>query len=72
MGMPVPDVDLEQRLMKERGGFNYSEREMFPNEFSDPHPKGRVYDKKPFRLILEANKPYYFCTCGQSRNQVRK
>lgn len=70
MGMPLPDIDLEQKLIAEKGGFPFSEREIFVDEFSDPHPKGRVFDKKPFRMLLEMNKPYFFCTCGQSKSQV--
>ena len=34
-------------------------------------PKGRVYDKKPFRMELKQDKKYFWCSCGHSKNQVR-
>ncbi|KAF5272805.1 hypothetical protein FQA39_LY07832 [Lamprigera yunnana] len=30
---------------------------------------GVVYDKKPFKLTLQAGKKYFWCLCGKSRNQ---
>ncbi|XP_067633907.1 CDGSH iron-sulfur domain-containing protein 3, mitochondrial isoform X2 [Eurosta solidaginis] len=30
---------------------------------------GTIYDKKPFKLRLEANKLYSWCLCGKSKNQ---
>ncbi|CAB3258997.1 unnamed protein product [Arctia plantaginis] len=30
---------------------------------------GVVYDKKPFRLNLEAGKTYHWCLCGRSKSQ---
>lgn len=30
---------------------------------------GVVYDKKPFKILLKANKNYSWCVCGQSKNQ---
>ena len=47
------------------------EREYFAGEFDLERPKGRIYDKKPFKIGLEAGKLYAWCTCGISRNQVR-
>ena len=35
----------------------------------DP-PKGRIYDKLPFPALLKAGKVYYWCSCGNSKNQV--
>lgn len=32
--------------------------------------KGKIYDKKPFRMELIAEKRYGWCTCGWSRKQV--
>ncbi|XP_064647906.1 CDGSH iron-sulfur domain-containing protein 3, mitochondrial-like isoform X1 [Lineus longissimus] len=42
----------------------------FTNEM-DPNvvTLGKIYDKKPFRLELEAGKKYFWCACGHSRNQ---
>ncbi|XP_011301674.1 CDGSH iron-sulfur domain-containing protein 3, mitochondrial [Fopius arisanus] len=31
--------------------------------------KGKVYDKKPFKLRLEGGRKYSWCTCGQSKGQ---
>lgn len=33
--------------------------------------KGRVHDKKPFKLKCEKGKIYYWCVCGWSHDQVR-
>jgi len=33
-------------------------------------PKGRVFDSKPVRVMLEAGKMYGWCTCGHSNKQV--
>lgn len=30
---------------------------------------GKVYDKKPFKITLEANKNYSWCLCGHSKSQ---
>ncbi|KAF5292660.1 hypothetical protein FQR65_LT11212 [Abscondita terminalis] len=30
---------------------------------------GSVYDKKPFKITLEAGKKYFWCLCGKSKNQ---
>lgn len=30
---------------------------------------GVVYDKKPFKLALEAGKTYHWCLCGRSKSQ---
>lgn len=29
---------------------------------------GKVYDKKPFKIHLEAGKKYHWCLCGQSKS----
>ena len=47
------------------------EREYFEGEFDLERPKGIIYDKKPFKVKLEAGKMYAWCSCGRSRNQVR-
>lgn len=28
-----------------------------------------VYDKKPFKMVLEAGKTYHWCLCGRSKSQ---
>ena len=33
--------------------------------------KGKIYDKKPFPIKLQANKKYAWCVCGHSKSQVR-
>ncbi|KAK5638657.1 hypothetical protein RI129_012952, partial [Pyrocoelia pectoralis] len=30
---------------------------------------GTVYDKKPFKITLEAGKKYFWCLCGKSKSQ---
>lgn len=30
---------------------------------------GVIFDKKPFKLTLEAGKTYSWCLCGKSKNQ---
>ncbi|GAB1598253.1 CDGSH iron-sulfur domain-containing protein 3, mitochondrial-like [Argonauta hians] len=48
----------------------HPETPKFINEHSvDGPPKGKIYDKRPFRLELEANKWYSWCTCGHSKRQ---
>ncbi|XP_043465353.1 CDGSH iron-sulfur domain-containing protein 3, mitochondrial [Leptopilina heterotoma] len=36
---------------------------------SQQKANGVVYDKKPFKLRLEAGRNYSWCLCGQSKNQ---
>lgn len=49
----------------------HPERMVFPNEYSlDGPPKGRIYDKYPFKYTVEKGKAYSFCTCGYSNSQV--
>ncbi|CAI9716777.1 iron-sulfur domain-containing 3, mitochondrial-like [Octopus vulgaris] len=48
----------------------HPEAPKFLNEYSvDGPPKGKIYDKKPFRMELKANKWYFYCTCGHSKQQ---
>ena len=47
------------------------ERPLFVGEYSlDGPPKGRIYEKFPFKFTVEKGKVYQFCTCGYSNNQV--
>lgn len=49
----------------------HPERPLFPNEYSlDGPPKGRIYEKFPFKFTIEKGKSYSFCTCGYSNMQV--
>ncbi len=32
--------------------------------------KGVPYDCKPFKMVLEAEKTYMWCSCGQGHSQV--
>jgi hypothetical protein len=41
-----------------------------PAEFSIPPKKGKMFDKKPFPMVLEAGKKFAWCTCGESHQQV--
>lgn len=36
---------------------------------SSQKDNGVVYDKKPFKLTLEAGKTYHWCLCGRSKSQ---
>ena len=38
----------------------------------DPPPIGEMYDKKPFRMEVQAGKVYQWCSCGLSKTQVSK
>ncbi|KAK6166414.1 hypothetical protein SNE40_023110 [Patella caerulea] len=53
--------------------FNYAkdhpETPEFPDEYSLTPQKGTIFDKKPFRIELQADKLYSWCACGQSHNQ---
>jgi len=31
---------------------------------------GIIYDKRPFKILLEKDKKYNWCSCGMSRQQV--
>jgi hypothetical protein len=49
----------------------HPETPLFPDEYSlNGPPKGRVYEKFPFKFTVEKDKAYLFCTCGWSNNQV--
>ncbi|KOB53710.1 hypothetical protein OBRU01_25946 [Operophtera brumata] len=39
--------------------------------YSAPQQKdnGIIYDKKPFKISLEAGKTYHWCLCGRSKSQ---
>ena len=53
------------------GGRKHKEQPRFPREYSVDGPVlGKIYDKKPFKMMLEAGKTYAWCTCGTSKNQV--
>ncbi|XP_025094683.1 CDGSH iron-sulfur domain-containing protein 3, mitochondrial-like isoform X2 [Pomacea canaliculata] len=47
----------------------HPETPQFPDEYSTEPLKGKIYDKKPFRLELMANKNYFWCVCGTSKSQ---
>ncbi|KAL5007101.1 hypothetical protein ScPMuIL_015907 [Solemya velum] len=40
-----------------------------PGEYEVDPPKGKIFDKKPFKMELEAGKKYAWCTCGRSHRQ---
>lgn len=43
----------------------------YPGLFNgEPPAKGKVYDKKPFKMQVEAGKTYLWCSCGLSKSQV--
>lgn len=48
----------------------HPELPLFPDEYSLDPPKGRIYEKFPFKFKVEKGKAYSFCTCGYSNNQV--
>ncbi len=49
----------------------HPESPLFPEEYSlSGPPKGRIYDKQPFKFRVEKGKVYSICTCGWSNNQV--
>ena len=48
----------------------HPEAETFQGEHNLERPKGKIYDKKPFKVFLEADKRYSWCTCGHSKKQV--
>lgn len=49
----------------------HPEEPLFPEEYSlNGPPKGRIYEKMPFKFTVEKGKAYSFCTCGYSNNQV--
>lgn len=49
----------------------HPESPMFPDEYSlNGRPKGRIYEKLPFKFKVEEGKAYSLCTCGYSSNQV--
>jgi hypothetical protein len=49
----------------------HPEEPLFPDEYSlNGPPKGRIYEKQPFKFRVESGKTYSICTCGYSNNQV--
>ena len=49
----------------------HPESPVFPDEYSlKGPPKGRIYEKIPFKYTVEKGKSYSICTCGYSNNQV--
>ncbi|XP_074658990.1 uncharacterized protein LOC141911829 isoform X2 [Tubulanus polymorphus] len=47
----------------------HPETPQFPDDYNPDPPKGKIYDKKPFKVELIAGKRYSWCSCGYSRNQ---
>ncbi|XP_071517931.1 uncharacterized protein [Panulirus ornatus] len=50
----VPNMELKERYWQ--------------MEFHQKN-KGKIYDKKPFRITLKAGKKYLWCACGNSKSQ---
>lgn len=48
----------------------HPETPQFPNENSVEPLVGKIHDKKPFRMELQADKKYFWCVCGTSKSQV--
>ncbi|XP_046741572.1 CDGSH iron-sulfur domain-containing protein 3, mitochondrial [Diprion similis] len=46
-------------------------RNTLKNLFSanEQQDNGKIYDKKPFKMRLEAGKHYHWCLCGKSKSQ---
>ena len=65
---PAPVQDLSDKVLHRKK--EYMERESFPGEFALSPTRGRIYDKKPFPIHLEAGRQYSWCTCGHSKSQV--
>jgi len=61
-------ADLAQKVLYNDN--KYMERETFPGEFAVVLPTGKIYDKKPFKIYLEADRQYKWCVCGTSKGQV--
>jgi hypothetical protein len=63
------DNEYIKKVLKVR---EHPEAPLFPNEYSlDGPPKGRIYEKLPFKYQVEAGKEYSICSCGHSNNQVK-
>lgn len=60
------DSESDDTKKKERA---HPETPKFPNEYSPEPLMGKIYDKKPFRLELQADKNYFWCVCGTSKSQ---
>merc|ERR1711894_800627 len=62
-GTNQPDPDIMGREKKP------VEKIIHPRQYDLEPAKGKVYDKKPFRVTLQVGKRYAWCTCGFSRKQ---
>ncbi|KAG7176012.1 CDGSH iron-sulfur domain-containing protein 3, mitochondrial-like [Homarus americanus] len=49
-----PDMELNERLWQ----LEFHQKE-----------KGKIYDKKPFKITLKQGKKYLWCACGSSKSQ---
>ncbi|XP_064617288.1 CDGSH iron-sulfur domain-containing protein 3, mitochondrial-like [Liolophura sinensis] len=58
--------DFDQEKYEKRV---HPETPQYPQEYSLEPAKGKIYDKKPFKMTLTAGKKYSWCTCGTSKNQ---
>jgi hypothetical protein len=76
---PFGDVDYDTSAKNETNHLilkalqvrKHPETEVFPNEYSlEGPPRGRVYEKFPFKFRVEKGKTYTFCCCGYSNTQV--
>lgn len=66
MKMKPEDYDGEQFKRDTK----HPETPRFPGEHAPGDlPKGRIYDKKPFKMAVEAGKVYAWCSCGYSKSQ---
>ena len=64
---PNPDAELHKMTTPPKVSV---EKPQFPTEFEATPPFGRIHDKLPFKLRLEAGKKYSWCSCGYSKHQV--
>lgn len=60
--------DFDQEKYEKRA---HPETPRYPQEHSLDPPKGKIYDKKPFKITLTEGKKYSWCTCGTSKKQVK-
>ncbi|KAK7110502.1 hypothetical protein V1264_014381 [Littorina saxatilis] len=65
----ISSDDFKTDQPQKKKGRSHPETPQFTKEHSGEPLKGKIHDKKPFRMELQANKNYSWCVCGTSKSQ---
>ncbi|GAB6023084.1 hypothetical protein CHUAL_007175 [Chamberlinius hualienensis] len=74
VGLFIRNLSLCSRLLAEKKSpekptaFDDNPSKQYTSNWQSPY-KGKIYDKKPFKVHCEKGKAYNWCACGLSKSQ---